>query len=113
MLKDLEQRDDVVALAVGGGDGQLLDRGQLVRQLAGQARVLASVGFCDGEDRGRGVDGRDVLGRGQAGGALGEDAAAAANVEVRDAGVWDAGAGAGGGGGGKGRRRRRSGRGFC
>lgn len=86
VLDDFEQRDHVVALSLGR-DLELLYGRLLVGELLGQRRVLARMCFRNAQDGRRGVNGRDVLGRGQPGRALGKDAAAAANVEVRDGAV--------------------------
>ena len=86
VLHHLPQRQHVVPLSVGRGRGEALDTGLHVLELtrAVQRRVLRGVPLRDAEHLGRGVDGRDVRGVREARGALGEDAAAAAHVEVSE-----------------------------
>lgn len=84
VLNHLEHRHDVVALTLPFGHLELLDRAVPVLELPAEARVLARVRLGDGQDgRGR-VDGEDAAGGAQAGGALGEDATSASDVQVRE-----------------------------
>lgn len=92
VLDDFEDGDDIVSGAWLLGHLEVLYRAVAVGQLGCEGRILARVGAGDGKHLRRGVDGGDGARRGQAGGALGEDAAAAANVEVGE----EVGGGAGG-----------------
>jgi len=87
MLDDLEQGQDIILLVGAARPRQALDRRIQVGQLAVQGRVAAGVGLRNGEHLGRRVDGGHARGAGEPGGALGEDPAAAADVEKAEVGT--------------------------
>lgn len=83
MFEHLEQSQDVCLFVLSSGDGQVFDGRAEVRELRGpEGGVGALMGSCDVDD-GRGwVDARHSAGVREARGGFGEDAAAAADVEV-------------------------------
>ena len=83
VFEDFEEGDYIYSFVVGGGDGELFDGGvEVVEFWRREGRVVALVFFCHGEDGRSRVDGGYGVGGGEAGGGLGEDAAAAADIEV-------------------------------
>lgn len=92
VLNHFKQADNVVLGFVTARQRQRLNGAADVLQFWGQRWVARGVGPGDLEDFWCGVNGRDGGRGGQAGGGLGENAAAAANVEVAEFAVgWERG----------------------
>jgi len=89
VLEDFEEGQDVCFFVVRGGDGEVFDGCVEVGEFWGlEGWVGTLVGLGDGEDGGGRVDGCYAVGVREAGGGFGEDAAAAADVEVSEFVVW-------------------------
>lgn len=84
MLNHLEQRQDIYLFLWLLRQRKAFNGRIQIRQFLRQCGILPRVRLCHREDLGRGINGRDGCCRLQARGRLGEDAAAAADVEVAE-----------------------------